>query len=84
LNAPVHNHEEVMVHEWEYGMNNRLLMEILELSDDMNDCYRGKEMRYEYNGLWMKHGVALDYDPNLVVQPDSTVPVSSVDASRCL
>ena len=40
----------------------------------MNDCYRGKEMRYEYNGLWMKHGVAHDYDPYLVVQPDSTVP----------
>jgi hypothetical protein len=84
LNAPVHNHDVVMVHEWEEGMNNRVLMETLELSDDMHDCYRGKEMRCEYNGLCMRHGVDPDYDPYLVVQPDSTVPVSSVDASRCL
>ena len=84
LNAPVHNHDVVMVHEWEEGMNNRVLMESLELSDDMHDCYRGKEMRCEYNGLCMRHGVDPDYDPYLVVQPDSTVPVSSVDASRCL
>ena len=84
LNANVHNHDMVMVHEWEEGMNNRVLMEILELSDDMRDCFRGKEMRCEYNRLCMRHGVDPDYDPYLVGQPDSTVPVSNVDASRCL
>jgi hypothetical protein len=84
LNALVHNHDVVMVHEWEVGMNNRVLMETLELSDDMHDCYRGNEMRCEYDRLCMRHGVDPDYDPYLVVQPESTVPVSSIDASRCL
>jgi hypothetical protein len=84
LNAPVHNHDVVMVHEWEVGMSNRVLMETLESSDDMCDCQRGDEMRCEYNRLCTRHGVDPDYDPYLVVQPVSTVPVSSIDASRCL